>query len=125
MSGWYEQAKEKLESEAKAGKYDCYAQVMKDRVCKKLLFFCQQDDEFAQAIVQGGTFEDCMKILAAEAKKCGSSGIADEDAYCQAVAFFFPGATIHTTMTVDLCGSVKDSKPSNGTVLNLSFSDFW
>lgn len=128
MSSWYDQAKKKLESGAKTGKYDRYAQVMKERVCEKLLFFCQQDEEFAQAVVQGGTFEDCMKDVAAAAKKYGSGGMPDEDAYGKAVSFYFPGAAIHMTMTIDLCGNVKDAEPqetSDGGLIRLNFSDLF
>lgn len=128
MSGWYDQAQKKLKSGVKTGKYDRYAQVMKERVCKKLLFFCQQDAEFAQAVAQGGTFEDCMKAVAAAAKKYGNSGIPDEDAYGTAVSFYFPGAAIHMTMAIDLCGSVQ-GEPAEASqdsgIISLSFSDFW
>lgn len=127
MSSWYEQAKEKLEAGTKTGKYDHYAQVMKERVCEKLLFFCQQDEEFAQAVVQGGTFENCMKDVAAAAKKYGNSGIPDEDAYGQAVAFFFPGATVRMHMTIDLCGGVETEpqETGDGSLIRLKFSDLF
>lgn len=65
MNEWYMSAKKKLETERKSGKYDRYAAVMKDAVCDALDGFCRQDGEFAQAVVQGGTFEDCMKAVAA------------------------------------------------------------
>ena len=52
---WKESALEKLAAEKGTGKYDRYAQVMKDRVCETLADFCRQDAEFAQAVVQGGT----------------------------------------------------------------------
>ncbi len=99
MNEWYEQAKSKLEAEKKAGSYDRYANAMKDAVCEALDDFCRQDREFAQAVVQGGTFEDCMKAVA---KKCGSS-ISDLEAFRRAVRFYFPGADVKFHMTVNLC----------------------
>lgn len=103
MNGWYEQAKNKLEAEKKAAKYDRYAQVMKDDVCKALDGFCRQDPEFAQAVVQGGTFEDCMKVVA---KNCGS-GISDLEAFRRAVRFYFTGADVKFRMEINLCADVE------------------
>ena len=103
MNEWYEQAKRKLESEMKAGKYDRYAGAMKNAVCEALDDFCRQDGEFAQAVVQGGTFEDCMKAVA---RNCGSS-ISDLEAFRRAVQFYFPGADVRFQMSVNLCASVE------------------
>jgi len=124
MSGWYEQAKEKLEKGQKSGKYDRYAMVMRQRVSEKLLVFCKQEEEFAQAVVQGGSFEDCMKTVAAEAAKYGDSGIPDEDAYKLAVSFYFPGAAISVVMRIDLCWSVRGEEPAEDNLLRLNFDDF-
>ena len=77
MNEWYEQAKSKLDVEKKAGSYDRYASAMKNAVCEALDGFCRQDAEFAQAVVQGGTFTDCMKAVA---KGCGSA-ISDLEAF--------------------------------------------
>lgn len=100
MSGFCEQALEKLEREFKAGKYDRRAEVMKKAVLDTVQEFCRQDEEFAQAVAQGGTFEDCMKAVA---QGVGSS-ISDLEAYRRAVRFYFPGAEIRMTMTIDLVG---------------------
>ncbi len=108
MNEWYEQAKCKLETELKSGKYDRYASAMKSAVCEALDGFCKQDREFAQAVVQGGTFEDCMKAVA---KGCGSS-ISDLEAFRRAVQFYFPGADVRFQMSVNLCASVEtDEEP--------------
>ena len=102
MNGWYEQAKAKLESEKNSGSYDRYASAMKNAVCEALDGFCRQDAEFAQAVVQGGTFADCMKAVA---KGCGSA-ISDLEAFRRAVRFYFPGADVKFHMTVNLCADV-------------------
>lgn len=103
MNEWYEQAAKKLEAEKKAGSYGRYAGAMKDDVYEALDGFCRQDAEFAQAVVQGGTFADCMKAVA---KNCGSS-ISDLEAFRRAVRFYFPGADVKFHMTVNLCADVE------------------
>lgn len=126
MNKWYERAKNKLETEKKAGKYDRYAGAMKDAVCEALDGFCQQDGEFAQAVVQGGTFEDCMKAVA---KGCGSA-ISDLEAFRRAVRFYFPGADVRFQMSVNLCASIEaDDEPEQTQVPNaghkiISLDDF-
>ena len=126
MNEWYERAAEKLEREKKSGKYDRYAAIMKDRTCDVMKIFCRQDAEFAQAVVQGGTFSDCMKDVA---KNCGN-GIPDEVAYGRAVQFYFPGAKVKFQLTVDLCGSIEtdaqkeDTQPIRSESKILSLDDY-
>lgn len=116
-------AAKKLAEERETGKFDRYGNAMKDKVCEKLTDFCRQDEEFAQAVVQGGTFSECM---AAVAKGIGSS-ISDEEAYGRAVQFYFPGAAVHVQMTVDLAPHSHDEDtdraPRKAVTLNLA--DFW
>lgn len=126
MNEWYMSAKKKLETERKSGKYDRYAAVMKDAVCDALDGFCRQDGEFAQAVVQGGTFEDCMKAVA---RNCGNA-ISDLEAFRRAVQFYFPGADVRFQMSVDLCASVEGEEeaaplpaPKAGRKI-LSLADF-
>ena len=99
---------------------------MKDAVRATLETFCTQDEEFAQAVVQGGDFPACM---AAVARGVGSS-ISDLEAYKKAVQFYFPGAEIRMQMTIDLIGAaaVKETpapaeqeKPEN---IILDFTEF-
>ena len=103
MNEWYKQAKSKLEAEKDSGSYDRYASAMKGAVCEVLDGFCHQDAEFAQAVVQGGTFSECMKAVA---KGCGSA-ISDLEAFRRAVRFYFPGADVKFHMTVNLCADVE------------------
>lgn len=93
-----EQAIRKLNSEYADGKYDRYAGVMKKSVLEALETFCRQNEEFAQAVVQGGTFENCMKAVA---KNCGSS-LSDPEAYTRAVQFYFPTAEVRVQISIDL-----------------------
>ena len=107
MDDWYKQALKKLDAEKNSGRYDRYANAMKKSVYEALLVFCKQDREFAQAVAQGGTFEDCMKAVA---KGCGDS-LPDLEAYRRAVRFYFPGADVQFHMTVNLCASVETGEP--------------
>ncbi len=119
MNGFIIQAKAKLEEGNKSRKFDRYAAAMKDAVKAQLIDFCEQDGEFAQAVVQGGSFEDCM---AAVAKNCGTS-LSDLEAYRRAVQFYFPGAELKMQMTIDLIGAAGAGDTGNtgsGIILNLS-----
>lgn len=119
MSEYREQAIKKLEDGCKNGKFDRYAAAMKDAVHEQLIDFCEQDYEFAQAVVQGGSFEDCMKAVA---KGCGNC-LSDLEAYSRAVQFYFPGAEIRMQMSIDLIGAAGMDDTGNvggGIILNLS-----
>lgn len=103
MNEWYEQAVKKLETEKSSGSYDRYAGAMKGLICEKLCIFCKQDSEFAQAVVQGGTFTECMKAVT---KGCGTA-LPDEEAIRRAVRFYFPGANVKFHMELNLCADVE------------------
>ena len=103
MNEFLGRALKKLDEEYKSGSFDKYANVMKAEVKKTLTDFCRQDEEFAQAVAQGGSFSDCMKAVA---KNCGS-GISDLEAYRRAVRFYFPGAEIRMQMSIDLIGDAR------------------
>ena len=123
MNTWYEQAVKKLASEKSSGNYDRYASIMKDAVCEALEGFCRQDAEFAQAVVQGGAFADCMKEVA---KNCGKA-ISDLEAFRRAVRFYFPGADVRFHMTVNLCGDVEAEvarQPAESSPKILNLEDF-
>lgn len=106
MNNDYEEAKQKLRRELSAGKYDRYANIMKKDVEAALEDFCRQDEEFAQAVVQGGAFEDCMKKVAAN---CGN-GLSDLEAFRRAVQFYFQGADIQFQMKINLAPHDRDDE---------------
>lgn len=97
-----EMAIKKLSEELRGFKGNRCAAIMKDDVNKTLRCFCEQDREFAQAVVQGGSFSECMEEVA---KNC-NSGISDLEAFRRSVNFYFPGADIWSWMMVDACASV-------------------
>ncbi len=88
---------------------------MAEAVKKALIDFSKQDREFAQAIMEhSGTFAECMKAVAKDVR----SYISDIEAYRRAVQFYFSGADINFSMTVNLCASVAGTTPSG----SMSFS---
>lgn len=91
--------KEKLTAELKDAKLGKYETAVKNAVMKTICNFCEQNAEFKQAIEQSGkSFADCLK---ATVKGAGAS-LEDLEVYKRAVAFYFPGADIKCTMTLDL-----------------------
>lgn len=103
MDNWATQAFEKLKKE-KPKVTGQKEKAMADAVMEIIELFCQQEPEFAQAVVQGQSFADCMKKVAAG---IGSS-IKDLDAYKRAVQFYFPGAQVHMELTIDLVGATAE-----------------
>lgn len=119
---WMEQAVDRLQKEIKDVKGQKEG-AMKSAVRDALLSFCRQDEEFAQAIVQGGSFAECMTAVA---KGVGSS-ISDLEAYKKAVNFYFPGAEICCTMTINLIGAASEGHAVSAgerSGIMLSLADF-
>lgn len=126
MDNWATQAVKKLEGEKK-GITGSKERAMADAVFTAIKDFCVQDEEFAQAVVQGGTFGECMKKVAAGV----GNSISDLEAYKKAVQFYFPGAEVRMQLTIDLIGeAAKDAKYGEervvipGPDMILSLDDF-
>jgi hypothetical protein len=96
-----EQAFKKLDEEYKKAKLSQKGKAVSGDVLFRLKKFCEQENEFAQAIVQTDkTISDC---IAYTVKGCGSS-ISDFEVYAKAAEFYFPGAKVHMTLALDLVG---------------------
>ena len=128
---FYEEAQEKLRREL-PGITGNKEGAIKTAVRDALLNFAGQDEEFAQAIVQGGSFKDCMTAVC----KGITTSISDFEAYSRAAAFFFPGSKVRFEMHIDLVGEADalsvtgagagDSSPKGGgkAGLVLDLADF-
>ena len=117
MSTWYEQAEARLKEEYKA--ITGYKEsAMKSAVRDALLGFCRQNEEFAQAVAQGGSFQDCMKAVAQGVGNC----ISALEAYRRAAAFYFDGAKVQFSMTIQL--EPAETGPDRKGIL-LDLSDFF
>ena len=106
MSEFRDQALEKLRKEAVAVS-GSKERAMSEAVRATLENFAGQEEEFAQAIVQGGSFSDCMTAVA----KGVGGHISDLEAYKKAVQFYFPGAEIRMQMTIDLICAAAAKEP--------------
>lgn len=117
-----EQAIEKLNNELKAFKSsDRKASAVKKEVADTLKMFCNQDDEFAQAVVQNDkTLSDCCT----EVMKGVGNSVSDIEVYKKAVNFYFAGAEIKMTMEIDLIGSAAEDK-QQGKIIKLSIDDLF
>lgn len=117
MSSWYEQAETRLKDEFKTvtGRYEL---AMSYAVRDTLLEFCRQNEEFAQAVAQGGSFKDCMTAVA----KGVVGSISDLEAYRRAAAFYFAGAKVGFSMTIQL--EPAETEPDRNGIL-LDLSDFF
>jgi len=111
---WSNQAISKLRKELEQVKGGAAINVMKRPVCDAVIAFCQQNEEFAQAVVQGGTFDLCMKHVA----KGVGSALSDFDAYRRAASFYFEGAQVKAELHIQLEPVEYDT--SNDIVLNLT-----
>lgn len=103
MNNWVTQAVKKLGDE-KVKVTGQKEKVMAGAVFAAIKDFCLQNEEFAQAVVQGGSFAECMKKVAAGV----GSSISDLDAYKKAVQFYFPGAEVKMQLTIDLIGKAAE-----------------
>lgn len=92
-------AKLNAEFNAAKGLSKCGAVVAKP-VLDALTQFCRQNSEFAQAVAQSS--KDLKDCIESTVKGENGKGISDIEVYRRAVSFYFKGAEIHFTMTIDL-----------------------
>ena len=130
LDNWLTKAFQKLDTEVKnvSGQKE---KVMAPVVMAAIKDFCRQEPEFAQAVVQGRSFVECMKNIAAGV----GNAISDLDTYKRAVEFYFPGAKVQMALTIDLIGDaagepepkaqpVKVAEPPKST-MTLNLADFF
>lgn len=103
MSTNIEQALEKLRK-AKCPAGRCEGVVFKP-VVRALEDFCRQDEEFARAVIQGGSVEDCIK------------------------ATFFPGCVVTMKLTIAMSehdvAAPEAPVPQEHKAVVLDLTDFW
>lgn len=98
-------------------------EVVSEPVLNALTAFCRQNSEFAQAIVQkeGKNLKDCVEYTVAEAE----DAISDIDVYSRAAAYYFDGAKVSFTMSIDIGsetpGDSAEAAEKKG--LNISLDD--
>lgn len=115
------QAITKIENELKTYRGDKYGDAMKGYVADILKQFCEQNEEFAQAVVQGGNFRDCM---AAVIKNVKGNAISDLDACKAAAGFFFPGCVVEFQMKIFMSKFEKEESAEDAGGVILRLEDF-
>ncbi len=101
---------EKLNREIADVKGNPAADVMKQRVKDTLIFFCSQNDEFAETLLNSTrSFKECMEAVSKEFndwmksranKNDAPQGISDYEAFSRAVKFYFPTAEVDFQMRI-------------------------
>lgn len=94
----FSEAKDKLNREIKSGSYDKYAEAMKTAVKDALIDLCVQSESFARHVVEGGSFEECMKKVAKGVK---GSHISDLAAFDIAVKHYYPKAKVSYSIKIE------------------------
>lgn len=79
---------------------DRYAKAIAFDVSAALTDFCRQDEEFARAVSDGGTYDECLAAVVKQIS--GKQHISDLAVYQKAVEFYFPGAVIENRMTIHM-----------------------
>ncbi len=97
MSNLVQQVIDKLNREITDVKGNYAADVMKQSVKDTLISFSNQNDEFAEAILNcTKSFKECMEAVAKDFRQ----GISDYEAYRRAVKFYFPTAEVDFQMRI-------------------------
>ena len=112
--------REKLKSESKAAKA-CgkYAAAVMDSLVNALEVFAEQDEEFADAILDGSLVA-CAKVI--EKGLSGKHSVSDLEVYRMAAGHYFPGAEVEFHMTVKVNpygGAVEADKPTINKKISL------
>ena len=111
----------------KLSKLSNKGQAVSGAVVDMLRKFCEQEEEFAQAIVQSDkSIDECIEYTV---KDCGNA-ISDLDVYKKAAEFYFPGAKVQLTFVIDLVGDAAappapKNENSQKSKLEFSFDDFF
>lgn len=112
----------KLDREAKAGKFDRYGNAMKADVLKALKEFCNQSETFAEAVVKGRSFEECMNEVG---KGVSGGSISDLAAYKRAVKYYMKNADVRFRMEIKTDGPDKQQpKAETQKTVMLDLTDF-
>lgn len=109
------QAIQKIQDELGKYKGNLYGNAMKIYVAEKLQDFCQQNEEFAQAVVQGGSFTDCMQAVI---DKTRGNYISDLDVCRAAAEFYFPGCVVDFHMEIRM-SKFEETQETGGILLRL------
>ena len=92
------QAVEKINRKEKPMKDDPFAAAIGEHIKKALSSFCEQNEEFARAVLDGGSANECIKAVADKIRTRKS--VSDFDVYQLAVKYYFPVAVVDFVMKI-------------------------
>ena len=92
------QAVEKINRKEKPEKNDMFAAAIGEHIKKALTIFCEQTEEFARAVLDGGSANECIKAVADKIRTRKS--VSDFDVYQLAVKYYFPVAVVDFVMKI-------------------------
>lgn len=115
------EAIKKIEEGRNAYKGNRHGQVMAPYVAEILKDFCGQNEEFAQAVVQGGSFNECMGAVVKAIKK---EAISDLDACKAAAKFYFPGCVVEFHMSIHMSKYEAEEAQGMDAGMMLKLEDF-
>jgi hypothetical protein len=108
------EVKDKLEAElAEAKKCGKYAAAVMKSCVDALTVFAKQDEEFAEAILDGSLVE-CAKTI--ESKCKGKSSISDLEVYKIAVGHYFRGADVEFEMLIKVNPYEANTPPAEDKI---------
>ncbi len=112
-----EQAIKKLNNDKYKGSYKTVTDAVRDA----LIEFCNQDEEFAQAVVQSDKgLGECIETVL----KGHGSCISDLEVYRKAVEFYFRGATVSMILKIHVNPyDAKEEKTKPASVIELDLDD--
>ena len=95
------------------GKFkDRFASVIAEPVKRALQDFCRQQEEFARAVIDGGSAEDCINTVAKDISK--KQAVSDPEVFQTAAEYYFPGAVIEYRMIIHM-SKYEFEKPEQKT----------
>lgn len=120
------QAVEKINCKDKPEKNDMFAVAIGEHIKKALATFCEQNEEFARAVLDGGSANECIKSVADKIRTRKS--VSDFDVYQLAVKYYFPVAVVDFIMKIRMSEyepkaeqtEVKAEQTEQKTALDLS-----
>lgn len=114
MSEIIEKAKKKFAEELKNFKGGQKEKTVSEPVYKTLTTFCNDNEEFAKAIVESKkTLSDCCKTILSDT----NTGISDYEVYNRAVEFYYPTASIKFEMK--LCLNEQEEETPHSGIISL------
>ena len=111
-----ERAIEKLEVEKDLTGAGRVEMVIAGDTAKALIEFCRQSVDFATAVYNGGSFEECCKSIC----KGVSGGISDFEIFQRAVKHYLPNADIKYRMEISV--GAASAETTADKVIHLDFN---